>query len=623
YQSAADLKISLAELQNELASGVRVETTLAPAGRSSKLIWVLALVAGTALGAGAMWWLAVRNAEAYDPGYFSRPLTTYSGIEQDPALSPDGKQVAFSWNGPKQDNFDIYVQQVAGGQALRLTTDTGNDMLPTWSPDGETIAFVRVDGTRSAIYSVPALGGLEHKLFEFQQGYRIPAPNPGNPSSHLSWSPDGRMLAFVGLRNDQVREIWMLELGTREARRISTPPQGWQGDGLPAFSPDGKVLAYVRRRDIFSRAIIFQSLGHAGSPEGSPREMTDYTRIIGTLAWLPNGRSLAVGLNSEVWSTIWRFTPGKGFVALGLNSGIDPSVAMKGQRLAYTSFTTDRNIYRLDGPGSSEVGRPFESCHVTKLIDSTVTEGDVMVSRDGTRLAFTAPRTGSRELFVANADGSNQEALTSMGPTYIGSPRWSPDGRWIAYDRYEQGHSVIYAIRSDGGEPRRLTNPNGSDTRPSWSVDGKWVYFSSNRGGQVGIWKIAWSNPEKAVQVTTDGGTTAFESSDGKELIYRNASGIWSVPVKGGEAKKLIPDPAYGQWAVAGRSIYSLRRDGALSIWVLRLDTGRQFEYVRFPAGLGPHQNGTTLTVSQDEKFIYFAQVDRNESDLMLVENFR
>ena len=152
---------------------------------------------------------------------------------------------------------------------------------------------------------------------------------------------------------------------------------------------------------------------------------------------------------------------------------------------------------------------------------------------------------------------------------------------------------MIYVIGSDMGQPRRLTNPNGSDTRPSWSRDGKWIYFSSNRGGSVGIWKVAWSNPENAVQVTTDGGTTALESSDGKELFYRNASGIWSVPVKGGQAKKIIPQPAYGQWAVAARSIYFLRRDGPLSIWVLRLDTGRQFEYVRFPAGLGASPNGS------------------------------
>ncbi|MDQ2948012.1 MAG: hypothetical protein M3Y27_19100, partial [Acidobacteriota bacterium] len=375
--------------------------------------------------------------------------------------------------------------------------------------------------------------------------------------------------------------------------------------------------------DLFSRAIVFQPIARNGSPEGSPREMTDYTRTVGNLSWLPDGQSLVTGLNAEVWSMIWRFTPGKGFSALGFHSGGDPSAAMKGQRMAYTSFAEDRNIYRMDGPGSIDQGRPWESCHVTKLIDSTVQEADVMVSPDGTRLVFAAPRTGSQEVYVANADGSNQEALTSMGPGFLGSPRWSQDGRWIVFDRYENGHSMLYVVGSEGGQPRRLTNPDGSDTRPSWSRDGKWIYFSSNRGGSAGIWKIAWASPEKAVQVTTDGGIGPLESSDGKQLLYATGSGIGSVPVQGGDAKALVPGVTAAWWAVAGRSIYFVRDEGTKSIWVQRLDTGRQFEYVRFPKGLGPVPYGSMITVSQDERFIYFIQVDRNESDLMLVENFR
>jgi Tol biopolymer transport system component len=124
----------------------------------------------------------------------------------------------------------------------------------------------------------------------------------------------------------------------------------------------------------------------------------------------------------------------------------------------------------MDGPGPDGGARPLESCHVTPIINSTVTQTDIMLSPDGVRLAFVSPRTGYREVYLANADGPNQEALalTSMGPTSLGSPRWSPDGRWIAFDRYENGHSVIYAIRAEGGQPRRLTNPEGSDTRPSW-----------------------------------------------------------------------------------------------------------------------------------------------------------
>ena len=90
-----------------------------------------------------------------------------------PSLSPDGSQVAFVWNGPRQDNFDIYVKLVATGEPLRLTTSPQYDDSPAWSPDGRTIAFLRVTeisdaGARTAVqgevFVIPALGGAERRI---------------------------------------------------------------------------------------------------------------------------------------------------------------------------------------------------------------------------------------------------------------------------------------------------------------------------------------------------------------------------------------------------------------------------------------------------------------------------
>jgi len=467
---------------------------------------------------------------------------------------------------------------------------------------------------------VRALGGAEHKLFQFPN--RRSATLFPNPSA-ISWSPDGKLLAFPGGQEGEPLQIWVLPLDTREPRRISTLPKGWRGDDNPAFSPDSRTLAYVRGRNQFSRAILFQTIGRDGSPAGPPREMTDYTHIVGKLSWLPDGRSLAVGLGSD-FPTLWRFTPGQGFHSLGLQSGVDPTVAFQGRRMAYTNFTRDRNIYRMDGPGPDGGARKFEDCHVSVIIDSTVGQYDIMLSPDGSRIAFVSSRTGNREVYVGNADGSNQEALTSMGPASLGSPRWSPDGHWIAFDRYENGHSVIYAIRAEGGQPRRLTNSDGSDTRPSWSHDGKWIYFSSNRGGRDGIWKLAWANPEMVTQIAAEPSVSVFESADGKQLFYGTRSGIKSISTSGGDSKLIAPGASSSHWAVAGHSLYFVRASPASTLWILRQDTGQQFEYVRFPAGQGPPVGGSTgLTVSQDEKVICFAQFDRYVSDLMLVENFR
>ena len=89
------------------------------------------------------------------------PLTSYAGFEQSPSFSPDGNQVAFSWNGEKQDNFDIYVKLIGSPTPVRLTTDPAEDVSPAFSPDGRSIGFFRVSKERATFIVIPSIGGPE------------------------------------------------------------------------------------------------------------------------------------------------------------------------------------------------------------------------------------------------------------------------------------------------------------------------------------------------------------------------------------------------------------------------------------------------------------------------------
>src|SRR5262249_53619642 len=105
--------------------------------------------------------------EITPPVWRAVPLTSYPGLELNPALSPDGNQVAFAWNGEKQDNFDIYIKLIGSSSHLRLTSNPAEDIRPAWSPDGRTIAFLRrLVGGRNELLLIPALGGHERKLAE-------------------------------------------------------------------------------------------------------------------------------------------------------------------------------------------------------------------------------------------------------------------------------------------------------------------------------------------------------------------------------------------------------------------------------------------------------------------------
>jgi len=616
YQSAADLKISLYDLQRETESGEPEAAPAAPPSPRPSLRWqrwIAALALGLAIGAVGTWWFASRGERRtafYGP---VKPLTTYSGLEHEPALSPDGNQVAFVWDGEKRDNFDIYVRLVQGGAALRLTTDPAEDHAPSWSPDGGRLAFFR----GNAIYIIPALGGVERRL--------VPFPRGNFPVSPLSWSPDGKFLAFSGSEDSSAASIWVVSTESGEPHRVSTPPKGYLYDISPAFSPDGRTLAFVRARDTYSRAVILQDMNRDGTPQVNQREATGYDRTLQDLTWQADGRGLILTVQQSLEHYgLWRLTLAGALQPLGVESDDVrwPSVSRTGNRLAYEKRRTDYNIYRMDGPGPDGGPRPYDQCHVAIVVDSTAIDREPMLSPDGRRFVFNSNRTGFNEIHVADVSGANQVALTAIGPTAMGSPRWSPDGQTVVFDRYENGHSMIYAVSAEGGKPHHLTNDPTSDIRPSFSRDGKWIYFTSNRTGRREIWKIP-SGGGPAQQVTRNFADEPFESPDGNLLYYTGDHGLWSLPVPGGEPKLVLPEASFPLYAVAGRSIYYGIRNPA-SIWVLRTGTGRKFEYVRFPKdALEFAGGGTAFTVSADERTIMYSQTDRQESDLMLVENFK
>jgi len=143
FQTAADLKVALEELKEESDSGTLGGTPVLAQPRRWRLAGIAALLVLIGLGAAVLWF-GRRTTKPQEP-LSAVPLTANPGFEGDPTFSPDGNQVAFVWNGEKQDNADIYVKLIGtGGPPLRLTTDPAVDVNPVWSPDGRFIAFLRI-----------------------------------------------------------------------------------------------------------------------------------------------------------------------------------------------------------------------------------------------------------------------------------------------------------------------------------------------------------------------------------------------------------------------------------------------------------------------------------------------
>ncbi len=157
----------------------------------------------------------------------------------------------------------------------------------------------------------------------------------------------------------------------------------------------------------------------------------------------------------------------------------------------------------------------------------------VAFSPDGKSIAFRSTRSGTSELDICGADGSNTVQLTSLRNGDTGSPAWSPDGKLITFDSRAQGQGDIYVIPAQGGSPRRITRGAQESAVPSWSRDGHWIYYTSeDTAGRVRVWKVSVQGGD-AVEINIVGGIAPHESVDGKFLFFHRNDVIWKSDLDG------------------------------------------------------------------------------------------
>ena len=556
------------------------------------------------------------------------PLTAYPGYEMQPSLSPDGSQVAFAWNGPTEDNFDIYVKLVGPGRPLRLTTNPAWEDSPAWSPDGRLIAFLRFNTPVNAdLFIVPALGGAEHKVTNISlrwQGTTALNKRLGL-QGNLAWTPDGRWIAFGGRpSDDQTPGIWLVAMDGTE-KRLTTISSHEAGDWAPAFSPDGRTLAFVRERSAERNAVYVLPLSSGLEPAGSPIQLTQRTSVQG-LAWAPTGHDLVFSSGGHLGlSQIWRIKfrgalvedqPQAQLLSFGERAtGISIS---KAGRLVYSAQFRNANLWKLALNGQTQQA-------ATSFVRSTFDEETPDYSPDGKRLAFASTRSGAEEIWLSDADGSNPVQMTSMRGPQCANPRWSPDGRTILFNSRREGSADLYLLRPDTGELHRITDDPAEEVEPRWSHDGRTIYFGSNRTGRLEVWNMP-ATGGAAVRVTKHGGMTASESPDGRYLYYAKDEGsptsIWRVPIAGGEEELVVNGLSYAlNFVVARRGLYFVSIGNApykTSIDFFEYATGKRSTVLK----LGK-QYWYGMALSPDEQSVLYSVVDNAGSNLMLVDKFR
>lgn len=502
------------------------------------------------------------------------PFTTATGYEDNPAFSPDGKFIAYSWNGGKGGEYgekSIYIKAVKTGEPRQLTNNEGNEHYPVFSPDGLQIAFIRGKyGTPGELIIIPFLGGTERRLAHLFSG-----------NYSISFSPTGEHIAVIDTEDSTEKgqyAVYLIDIKTSERRRVTAPAE-FEGETTPRFSPDGKNLAFIRIASTDNKQFIGnQDLFVVPVKGGEPKQITFDRSTINSLVWNADGdRIYFVSHRLGNQLRVWSVSPIGGepsIVSTGAKDIRNLTVSPDGKKLVFSERNRHRFIWEI--PSNGEPPR--------KLIESSLDQFYPQFSPDGKQIAYHSGFGEAGETFnsnliqiwLADSNGENPRRITNeQYPAR--EPQFSPDGTKIAFDMETEEGFANYSVSTDGTNLRRISPKNWQADSPMWSNDGEFIFFISNQSGEKNIWRIKSDGSGEPFQITKNGAYRSFPAPDGKYLYYikekfpnqfiqnkQFPEDLWRVSIQDGSEEAMPQFSAagfFGVFTVAKFGVYFLSKD--------------------------------------------------------------
>jgi serine/threonine protein kinase/Tol biopolymer transport system component len=611
YQNASDLQFdldllsSLAVDPGAAAQHRRIRRPLLAAG-------CLALSTAAALSYLAGRWTSPEDAPTAP--HTARRLTDLPGLEQSPAISPDGRSVAFAANvgGHRQ----IFVRLAAGGAPLQITRDAADHDFPRWWPDGSALVyFSPADAGEAlgALWMIPALGGPRRRL--------------GDSISDADVSRDGR-LAFFRLEGRRVQLVTS-SLASNDVRVLAESAAGYHR--YPRWSPDGRWVAFQRGDGLRFDIFVVAAAG------GEPRRLTADRNIISGLAWRPDGGALIYGSSRASTipylppETLWE-VPFRGGTPRQITATDvwyeEPDVDAAGV-VATARLQMHFDIWRF----------PFGDDPAANVRDAErLTRQNAQVSTPTAapsgEIAFLSDSGGHANLWVlAPGTGDLRQITFEQDPAVaVGLPVWSPDGRSIAFvsSKGRTGFDFgVWVVDPDGAN---LRNVAAYGLGPAWSPDGRWLYFAETSAGVLN--KVAASGG--APVRVRDGPTRNVIGVHAETLYYmvedplldgRPEFEIRAATPEGGVSRTLarIPAARVPRWQVANPALspdgrwlaVPLTAGLTTDIWVLSTSTAdwrRVTDFGDRPIFIARH-----VSWSPDGRSL-LAAVGEGDADIVLLD---
>ncbi|NJD09125.1 MAG: hypothetical protein FIB01_01345 [Gemmatimonadetes bacterium] len=569
-------------------------------------------------------------------------VTTDPGVEYLPAISPDGREVAFAAGAIGSPRLVIKsTANVAGGGDVRLADPALRvEWLPAWSADGDFVRCAGCAGNRIHMDSYLGWRACSwHEAGKLGGAVRPAVLPPRARSSYAAWSPDGLRVAFV-----VADTIFSALPGDTIERRGAVDSSDFTGLHSLAWSPDGKWIAYVNTNFqwLVNGNDIASSIWVVAADGGEPQPVVTYDHFNVSRAWRVARHQWFVSIRDGPRSVFVvevgpRGARGEPRIIPGVPDPHSISYSVGARKLAWAKFTVRQNVW------SYPLARPAP---VSIADGEAVTSGSQMiwehdVSRDGRWLAFDSNRRGKPDIYRMPLAGGEPVPVADLARTEWG-PRWSPDGREIAYSIEDPacvgGLWEVAVSPADGGVPRELTctpAPGAGSYNPRWSPDGLSLAFFSCPKIRCEIWAISrdsvravWGKPVPLTdfaalvfewapggqgvlgQLVGESGTSAGMPLPSMFVVSRDGKGqvLWRYDLAATNGLGNIgPDARYSR---DGRTLYfgAVHRDGRRGIWAMPAGGGLARQVIAFDDPALDSPFGGQLSIGPDRLYLTVAE---------------
>ncbi len=587
FQSARDVAFALESSTDSGATSVHEAlsggTGAVPASRSRFPARIIIGAAIVVIAIGFAWTSGVFRSAGNDDtappiviGSASQ-LTTDDGLEIDPAISPDGKMLAYA--AGKATHMRIFIRPVGGGRTIPLSDDReAFEYQPRWSPDGNQILYLTPDGA----FVASAIGGTSRKVVSGQL-------------SAAAWSPDGKQLLLARgptLAVAQLDGSGEHALGTASDSLYSCD---WSAKGVWIACVSGNVQSVVPGNtfgNIAPSAIVL-----APTAGGSFIEVTKLDRLNQSPVWSPDGRQLYFISTRQGPRDIYVVDIAEDGRVQGeprrISTGLGAqSIAFSAERLVYVSYTARANIWSLPIPISGTV----DTSGARAVTSGNQVIESMRVSSDGQWLLYDSTLHLNADIFRLPLAGGAAERLTT-DPSDDFAADLSPDGREVAYHSWRSGSRDIFISPIAGGQAQQITSTGAQEWDPIWSPNGRALAFSNltaTEGMARGLYLTrrdasgSWSAPVALRAARSERGSwltdellLAASSTGAIEMIGADS---WLVSVVYAPSRPGDPKAENVVVAEDGRAAYFKSHDaeGRASFWTVPLAGGQPRRLVRF-----------------------------------------